>query len=97
MSARGGELVATDEPAVVTKPLFDAIIVEGGQSDGRLANSASTDQSDWGDVFCETNDLFDQVVTSKEDPRLWRWQFPGYTRCEYETLNPSVVEIADLF
>jgi len=39
MSARGGELVATDEPTVVTKPLFDAIIVEDGQSGGRLANS----------------------------------------------------------
>jgi len=73
MSARGGKLVATDEPTVVIKPLFDAIIVEDGQSGGSFADSASTDQSDWGEVFCQTNDLFDQVVTSEEDPRWWRW------------------------
>jgi len=73
MSERGGELVATDESTVVTKSSFDAIVVEDGQSGRRLANSASTDQSDWGQVFCETNNLFDQVVTSEEDPRWWRW------------------------
>jgi len=73
ISARGGELVATDEPTIVTKLLFDPIIVEDGQSGGRLANSTRADQSDWGEVFCETNDLFDQVVTSEEDPRSWRW------------------------
>jgi len=67
MSERGGELVATDKPTVVTKPSSDAIVVEGGQSGRSLANSANTDQSDWGEVFCETNDLFDQVVTPEED------------------------------
>jgi hypothetical protein len=30
MSTRGRELVTTDEPSVVTKPLFDAIVVEDG-------------------------------------------------------------------
>jgi len=53
--------------------LFDAIIVEDGQNGGSLANPTSTDQSDWGEVFCENNDLFNQVVASKEDPRWWRW------------------------
>jgi len=52
-------LVATDKPPVVTKSSFDAIGVEDGQSGGSLANSASTNQSDWGQVFCETNNLFD--------------------------------------
>jgi len=66
-------LVATDKPPVVTKSSFDAIVVEDGQSGGSLTNSTSTDQSDWGQVFCETDDLFDQVVTSEEDPRWWRW------------------------
>jgi len=68
-----GELVAADKPTVVTKPLFDAIVVEDGQNGGGLANPTSTDQSDWGEVFCETNDLFNQVVASKEDPWWWRW------------------------
>jgi hypothetical protein len=40
---RGGELVAADEPTVVAKPSFDAIVVEDGESDGCLADSASTD------------------------------------------------------
>jgi len=66
-------LVAADKPTIVTKSSFDAIVVEDGQSSGSLANSASTDQSDWAQVFCETNNYFDQVVTSEEDPRLWRW------------------------
>jgi len=43
MSARGGEHVAADEPTVVTKPSFDAIVVENRQSSGCLANSTGTD------------------------------------------------------
>jgi len=73
LSERGGEFVATDEPTIVTKPSSDATIVEDRQGGGRLANSASTDQSDWGEVFCETNNSLDQVVTSEEDPWWWRW------------------------
>ena len=38
MSARGGELIAADEPTVVSKPFLDAIVVEDSQSDGRFPN-----------------------------------------------------------
>ena len=72
MIAGGGELVATDEPTVVAESLPDAIIVEDGQGDRSLANPAGTDESDWSEMFCETNDLLDQVVASKEGSR-WRW------------------------
>jgi len=41
MGARGRESVATDEPSVVTEPLFDSIIVEEGQGGGRLADPTS--------------------------------------------------------
>ena len=41
MSIRGGEPITTDEPTVVAKPLFDAVVVEDGQDGGCLANSAS--------------------------------------------------------
>jgi len=41
MSVGCGELIAAGEPAIVTKPLFDAIVMENGQDDGCLANSAS--------------------------------------------------------
>ena len=46
MSERGGELVATDEPAVVAESLLDATVVEDGQSDGRLADSADTNEGE---------------------------------------------------
>ena len=68
-----GELVTANKPTVATKPLFDPIVVEDGQDDGRLSNSASANQGDWCEVLGETNDLLDQLVTPKEDPWWWRW------------------------
>ena len=70
MSKRGGELVAADEPAIDAESLLDAIVVEDGESDGRLANSTGTDESKWGEVFCQADELFDQFVPSKETPAL---------------------------
>ena len=91
------ELVATDEPAVVTELLFDPIVVEDGQDDGRLADPASADEGDWRESFCDSNNLLGQLVASKEDPRWWRRWFPRHTRCKRKILNSSVTEIADLF
>ena len=68
MCRRGGELVAADEPTIMSKPLLDPIVVENGQSDGRLANSSSTDESDWSKVLSEIDDLLDQFVSSEEGP-----------------------------
>ena len=51
MSERGGELVATDETAIVAETLLDTVAVEDGQGGARLANSASTDKSDGSKVF----------------------------------------------
>ena len=59
MSGGCGELVATDEPTVVAKPFLDAVVVEDGQYNGRLTNSAGTDESSWSEGFYETNDLLD--------------------------------------
>ena len=69
MSERCWELVASDEPAILTKPLLDTIVMEDGQSDGRLANPASTDERDWGGTFCKGDDLLDQIVTSETNSR----------------------------
>ena len=69
MGARSGELVATDESTVAAKSLFDAIVVEDSQSDGRLPDPASTDESDGCQVLRKTNDLLYQLVTSETDPR----------------------------
>ena len=97
MSERGGEFVATDKPTVMAKPFLDAIVVEDSQSDGGLANSASTDESDGREVFCEADDLLDQLVASKEGP-WWLWcGFSGYAGYTYQIPDPLMVEIADLF
>ena len=45
--SEGGELVATDEPTVVTETLLNAIVVEDCQSDGRFADPPCADESDW--------------------------------------------------
>ena len=41
VSERGRKLV-TPNKSVITKPLFDAMVMEDGQSDGRLADSTGT-------------------------------------------------------
>ena len=72
MRERGGEPVATDEPTAIAKTLLDAIVVEDNQGDARLANSASTDESDRSEDFCQTDDLLDQLTTSEMGPRWLR-------------------------
>jgi hypothetical protein len=72
------------------------MVVEDSEGDGSLSNSAGTDESDGSEVFGKINDLFDPLVTSKEDPRWRRWGFSGYAKCKYQILDPLVVEIADL-
>ena len=62
-------MVATDEPTVITESSFDAIVVKDGQSDGRLANPAGTNESDGCQVVCQINDLLDQLATSETGPR----------------------------
>ena len=75
MSARRRELVASDEPTVISEPFLDAIVVEDRQSDGRFPNPSCTDESDWGQVVCETDDLPDQLVAPETGPRWWGRQF----------------------
>jgi hypothetical protein len=54
---------------VVAKPLLDPIVVENGQGDRRLPDSASTNQGDWNKVLGEIDYLLDQLVASEE--RSW--------------------------
>ena len=68
MGARGRELVATDEPTVLSKPPHDPIVVEDSKSDGRFPDSSWTNESDWSEVFCQANNLLDQLVASKTGP-----------------------------
>jgi hypothetical protein len=59
MDARGRELITTNESTVIAKPLLDPIVVENGQGDGGLANSASTNESDRNKRLSEIDYLFD--------------------------------------
>ena len=59
VSARGGELVAPDEPTVVAEPLLDPIIVEDRQSDGGLANTAGANEGDGAEILSEIDYLLD--------------------------------------
>ena len=81
MSERGWELVAADELRVVAKSLFDAVVIKDSKSDGRLSYPASTDESGCGEVLCETNDLLDHLVVSKDGPRRRRGLF-RHARCK---------------
>ena len=96
MSTRGGELVATDEPTVIAESQFDTIFVEDCQSGGCLANSASTNESNWNEFVSEIDYLLDQLVASIEGPRWWGPGFSRYARFEYKIMDPLMVQIADL-
>jgi len=96
MRTRRGEFLAAYEPTVDTESVFDAMVVEDNQSDGRFPDPAGADESDWCQVFCQANDLVDQFVTSETSPRR-RWRrFTRYARCKFKILDPSVVEFTDL-
>ena len=88
---RGRELVTTDEATVVAKPLLDPIMVKNGQGDRRLADSASTDESDWNKVLSKIDYLLDQLATSEEGPRWQRRGFSGYARFKCKIMGSSMV------
>jgi len=83
-------LVTTDEATVVAKPLLDPIVVEDGQGDGCLADSASTDEGDWSEVLSEIDYLLDQLVAPKGS-RWWRRGFSRYAKFKFKVISPWIV------
>ena len=69
MVARGGELVTTNEQAAVSKPLLDAVVMEDGEGDRCLPDPSWANESEWGEVLGEVDDLLNQIVTSETGPR----------------------------
>jgi hypothetical protein len=59
MRTRGWELVTSDKPTVVTKPVLNAIVVEDLECDRRFPDSTCTDESDRLEVFGDSDDLLD--------------------------------------
>jgi len=96
MCGRGREFVTPDESTVVTKSLLDPVVVEDGQGDRGLPDSARTNEGDWSKPLGEIDYLLDQLVTSEEGPWGQRWRFSRYARFGCETIGPLVAEIADL-
>jgi hypothetical protein len=83
MRTRSWELVATNEPAVLAKPLLDAIVVEDSESDGCEGSG-------------ETNDLFDQFIAPETGSRRRGRRLSRCARCKCKIRNSLVVEAADL-
>jgi hypothetical protein len=71
MSTGSQELVTTDESAVIAESVLDAIVVEEGESDGGFSDSPCANKGDGFEVFGETDELLDQLVTSKTCPGWW--------------------------
>ena len=82
---------------MVAKPLLDSIVVEDRQGDRGLADSASTDQSDWSQLLGQIDNLLDQLVAAEERPRGLGWRFSGYARFGCEMIGPSKLRLPTWF
>ena len=71
-------------------------MVEDSESDGGFPNPPWTNESDWGEVVSETDNLLDQFVTPKTAPCWWGRELTGCAICIYEVLGASVVEVTGL-
>ena len=71
-------MIAANESTFMAKPLLDPAVVENGQGDGGLPDSASPNQGDGNKVLGEIDCLLDQLVASEE--RSWGrgWTFSWY-------------------
>ena len=69
MGTGSWKLIATNESTVLAKSLLDPIVVEDGEGDGRFPDTPRTNESDWFQVFGESDDLLNQLVTSEAAPR----------------------------
>jgi hypothetical protein len=68
MSGRSWKLIAANKSTVITKSLFDAIIVEDGEGDRSFPDPPCTNESDRFQISSEFNDLLNQLFTSEKGP-----------------------------
>ena len=69
-------MITTNESAVITKPVFDAVVVKDSEGNGCFSNPPRADQSHGSEVFCETDYFVNKVVSSETGPRRRRRKFP---------------------
>ena len=72
---RSRELFAAEESTVLAKSLFDPVVVENGESNRCFPDPSRTDESDWLEVFGESDDLLDQFVPPETVPGRRRGKF----------------------
>jgi hypothetical protein len=72
MNTRGWELVATNEPTVITEPFLDAAVVEDGKRDRGFPDSRCTDESKRFQGFSELDNLPDYLITPETGQRRGR-------------------------
>ena len=71
-------------------------MMEDGQSNGRLADSTGTNESDGCEVFGQIDGLLDQLIASETSPRGRGRRFTKCARTEYKIMDLLVVQIPDL-
>ena len=71
MSTGSGKLIATNEPTVLAKPFFDPIVVQESEGKSCFLDPTRADESNGLEVFGESDNLFNQFVTSETGPRRW--------------------------
>jgi len=80
----------------MAKPLLDPVVVENGQGDRRLADSAGANESKRNELLSEIDYLLDQPVASEAGPWGQGWRFSRCARFERKIMGLPVVQIADL-
>ena len=96
MNGRSRELIATNESAVLAKSFLDAIVVEDREGEGCFPDPPCADESNWFQVFNESDDLLDQPFASKTGLGAGGGDSPRKMLWEHKTVNVKIFNIADL-
>ena len=72
MGKRSGKLIATNESTVPAKSFFDSLVVEDGEGNRCFPDPSRANESDGFEVFSESDDVVDKLVTTETVPRCRR-------------------------
>ena len=81
---------------MVAKPSFDTVVMEDGEADGCFPDSTDANESNGVEVFSETDDPVDQIITSEAGSWCRGRRLSKDTRRMYKTLVPLIITGADL-
>ena len=72
---RSWKLITGDESTVLSKSLFDPLVVEDSEGNRRLSDPSRPDESDGLEAFSKFDDRLNQLIASEKVPRRWGRQF----------------------